>query len=108
MKWNVKLRMTSLAVLALSVLALLYSCVMLGADACFNKCVSVLVYMSDALGCSYEEINVLLFVAIEPLIIGIFAICNYIKSDWAKIVVDVCLFIGAILTATIAILYYIV
>jgi len=70
--------------------------------------VKALMWLSGKLDCTYKDINVFLFVAIEPMAIGTLAICNYIKDDRTKVFVDISLFIGTLITATLAILYYVV
>jgi len=37
-------------------------------DKLFNKCVELLVYLADITNLSYQEINVWIFIIIEPII----------------------------------------
>ena len=108
MRTNSIFRITLLIILALSIIAMLSTCVLYGIDDCFNRCVNALMWLSGKLDCTYKEINIFFFVAIEPMAIGILAICNYIRDEWTKIFVDISLLVGTLITVALAVLYYVI
>tara|TARA_R110000824_G_scaffold362978_1_gene551010 strand:+ start:706 stop:873 length:168 start_codon:yes stop_codon:yes gene_type:complete len=52
-------------------------------DTLFQWCVAVLYDTSAYLGCSYEEINIYLFIVIHPLI-TLYFIYKYVKLKYYK------------------------
>lgn len=52
-------------------------------DILFQWCVAVLYDTSAYLGCSYEEINIYLFIVIHPLI-TLYFIYKYVKLKYYK------------------------